>query len=120
VAAITPANKTLAAFLQLRYYLAGFDLTAIGLSINSGKSWSSHHGLADGQQGRAATTEVREHEGEPRMLTNLKKLFKDEEGATAVEYGLIVAAIAGLIITVVYLLGSKVNNAFQNVAEHMP
>jgi pilus assembly protein Flp/PilA len=53
------------------------------------------------------------------MLTKLKKLLKDEQGATAVEYGLIVAAIAGLIITVVYLLGNKVNNAFQNVANHM-
>jgi pilus assembly protein Flp/PilA len=54
------------------------------------------------------------------MLKNLKKLIKDEEGATAVEYGLIVAAIAGLIIVVVFLLGNKVNNAFQNVANHMP
>jgi pilus assembly protein Flp/PilA len=55
-----------------------------------------------------------------QMLKNLKKLFKDEEGATAVEYGLIVAAIAGLIIVVVFLLGNKVNNAFSNVASHMP
>jgi pilus assembly protein Flp/PilA len=54
------------------------------------------------------------------MLKNLKKLIKDEEGATAVEYGLIVAAIAGLIIVVVFLLGNKVNNAFANVAGHMP
>ena len=54
------------------------------------------------------------------MLKNLKKLIKDEEGATAVEYGLIVAAIAGLIIVVVFLLGKKVNNAFSNVANHMP
>ncbi len=34
------------------------------------------------------------------MLKNLKKLLKDEEGATALEYGLIAAAIAGVIITV--------------------
>jgi pilus assembly protein Flp/PilA len=54
------------------------------------------------------------------MLKNLKKLLKDDRGATAVEYGLIVAAIAGLIIVVVFLLGGKVNNAFQNVANHMP
>jgi pilus assembly protein Flp/PilA len=54
------------------------------------------------------------------MLKNLKKLIKDEEGATAVEYGLIVAAIAGLIIVVVFLLGNKVNNAFSGVASHMP
>jgi pilus assembly protein Flp/PilA len=60
-----------------------------------------------------------DHQGEV-MLKNLKKLIKDEEGATAVEYGLIVAAIAGLIIVVVFLLGNKVNNAFNNVASHMP
>jgi pilus assembly protein Flp/PilA len=54
------------------------------------------------------------------MIKNLKKLIKDEEGATAVEYGLIVAAIAGLIIVVVFLLGNKVNNAFKGVADHMP
>ena len=47
------------------------------------------------------------------MLTNLKKLFKDQDGATAVEYGLIVAAIAGLIVVAVFTLGGKVNTAFQ-------
>ena len=54
------------------------------------------------------------------MYANLRALLKDEGGATAVEYGLIVAAIAGLIIVVVFLLGKKVNNAFNNVAAHMP
>jgi pilus assembly protein Flp/PilA len=54
------------------------------------------------------------------MSASLKRLFRDEGGATAVEYGLIVAAIAGLIIVVVFLLGKKVNNAFSNVATHMP
>jgi pilus assembly protein Flp/PilA len=58
-------------------------------------------------------------EGET-MLRNLKKLFKDEQGATAVEYGLIVAAIAGLIIVVVFVLGNKVKNSFNNVAAAMP
>ncbi|HTA18151.1 MAG TPA: Flp family type IVb pilin [Polyangia bacterium] len=55
-----------------------------------------------------------------KMLSSAKALLKDESGATAVEYGLIVAAIAGLIIVVVFLLGKKVNNAFSNVASHMP
>ncbi len=50
------------------------------------------------------------------MLKNLVKLFKDEEGATAVEYGLIVAAIAGVIVVVVFLLGGKISNQFNNVA----
>ena len=54
------------------------------------------------------------------MLRNLKKLFKYEQGATAVEYGLIVAAIAGLIIAVVFVIGNKVKNGFNNVAAQLP
>jgi pilus assembly protein Flp/PilA len=54
------------------------------------------------------------------MSKTMRTLLADESGATAVEYGLIVAAIAGLIIVVVFLLGKKVNNAFSNVANHMP
>jgi pilus assembly protein Flp/PilA len=53
------------------------------------------------------------------MFETLKRLLRDESGATAVEYGLIVAAIAGLIIVVVFLLGKKINNAFSNVAQHI-
>lgn len=41
--------------------------------------------------------------------------FNDEEGATAVEYGIMVAAIAAVIIAVVYVVGQKVDNAFENV-----
>ncbi len=54
------------------------------------------------------------------MLKNALKLLKDEEGATAVEYGLIVAAIAGLIIAVVFVLGNKMNNTFNNVQSKIP
>jgi pilus assembly protein Flp/PilA len=54
------------------------------------------------------------------MLKSLTKLWKDEKGATAVEYGLIVAAIAGVIIVVVALLGNKINNTLNNVASKMP
>lgn len=54
------------------------------------------------------------------MRWSAEALLKDESGATAVEYGLIVAAISGLIIVVVFLLGKKVNNAFSNIAAHMP
>lgn len=53
------------------------------------------------------------------MLRNLKELFKDEQGATAVEYGLLVAAVGGVIVGVVFFLGKKVNNAFQNVASQL-
>jgi pilus assembly protein Flp/PilA len=40
-----------------------------------------------------------------------------ERGATAVEYGLIVALIAAVIVTVVALLGGKIRDAFQTVVD---
>jgi pilus assembly protein Flp/PilA len=59
-------------------------------------------------------------EGVPTMLKNAIKLFKDEEGATAVEYGLIVAAIAGVIIAVVLVLGNKLKNNFNKLQSALP
>ena len=53
----------------------------------------------------------------------MKKLiafFKDEEGATAVEYGLMVAAIAAVIVTIVVTLGGQVNTAFTTVSTALP
>mgnify|MGYP001392142584 FL=1 len=51
----------------------------------------------------------------------MSKLFtrfmKDESGATAVEYGLIVALIAGAIIVIVGTLGGQIEGAFQAVSE---
>jgi Flp pilus assembly pilin Flp len=44
----------------------------------------------------------------------------DDGAATAVEYALIVAAIAGLIIAVVVFFGKKVKNTFSNVTNAMP
>jgi pilus assembly protein Flp/PilA len=49
----------------------------------------------------------------------MKKLiafFKDEEGATAVEYGLMVALIAVVIITAVTVLGTNVSTKFNEAA----
>ena len=42
-----------------------------------------------------------------------------ERGATAVEYGLIVALIAAVIVAVVALLGGQIRNAFQIVADKL-
>ncbi len=50
----------------------------------------------------------------------LKRLLKEEEGATAVEYGLMVALIAGVIILAVTNLGTKVMNVFTGVDGKMP
>ena len=43
------------------------------------------------------------------------RLLKDEEGATAVEYGIMVAAIAAVIITIVFSIGTKLNTMFTGV-----
>jgi pilus assembly protein Flp/PilA len=39
----------------------------------------------------------------------------DEEGATAVEYGIMVALIAAVIVGVVLILGTQIQAAFQKV-----
>jgi pilus assembly protein Flp/PilA len=44
----------------------------------------------------------------------------DEEGATAVEYGLMVALIALAIIGAVFALGGNLSTTFQNVADQVP
>ena len=46
----------------------------------------------------------------------LRRLWRDEEGATAVEYGLMVALIAVVIIIAVTTLGTNLNTTFTNVA----
>lgn len=50
-------------------------------------------------------------------MERIKNFFKDESGATAVEYGLMVALIAAVIITVVTTLGTNLEAKFQKVAD---
>ena len=42
-------------------------------------------------------------------------MHSNDRGATAVEYGLLVALIAAVIVTVVGLLGGQINDAFTAV-----
>lgn len=53
-------------------------------------------------------------------MKRLIAFLKDEEGATAIEYGLMVAAIAGVIITIVITLGGQVNSGFTAVSGNFP
>lgn len=43
-----------------------------------------------------------------------------ERGATAVEYGLLVALIAAVIIATVATLGTQINAAFQTIVDALP
>ncbi len=47
--------------------------------------------------------------------TRLQNLKTDETGATAVEYGMLVALIAAFIIGTVGILGGKINDAFDSI-----
>jgi pilus assembly protein Flp/PilA len=46
----------------------------------------------------------------------VRRLIHDEEGATAIEYGLIAGLVAVAIITALSLLGDSLNNLFTDVA----
>lgn len=49
------------------------------------------------------------------MLNYIQRLTRrDEDGASAVEYGLLVAAIAAVIVIIVFLLGGLIKNAFNH------
>ena len=45
-----------------------------------------------------------------------KKFWKNESGATAIEYGLIAALIAVVIITGVTAVGTKLSTTFTNLS----
>jgi pilus assembly protein Flp/PilA len=47
-------------------------------------------------------------------MERIKNFFKDESGAAAVEYGLLVALIAVVIIAGATLLGTSINTIFTN------
>ena len=50
------------------------------------------------------------------LMNNVKRFVRDEEGVTAIEYGLIAALIAVVIIASVRLVGTNVAATFSSVA----
>ena len=53
-------------------------------------------------------------------MKNFIKFFKNEEGATAVEYAIMAALIAIVIVAMVVIVGEKANNTFSAVASGLP
>ncbi|MDR7153547.1 pilus assembly protein Flp/PilA [Sphingobium xenophagum] len=49
----------------------------------------------------------------------IRKMLKNEKGATAIEYGLIAALIAVAAITAMTSLGSNLTNTFNNVSNEL-
>jgi pilus assembly protein Flp/PilA len=53
------------------------------------------------------------------MITSVKRLIADESGATAIEYALIASLIAVVIIVSVTLLGTQLQNTFNEVSSNL-
>lgn len=49
------------------------------------------------------------------MVNQFVRFMQEEEGATAIEYGLLAALIAAVIVGTVGTLGQTVNTTFSNV-----
>lgn len=49
----------------------------------------------------------------------LSKFVKDESGATAIEYGLLAALVAVVLIVALTALGSKLSGTFNNVSNKL-
>jgi len=52
-----------------------------------------------------------------RQMNKLMRFVKDESGATAIEYGLLAAGIALVLITVVTTLGTTLQGVFQDIQD---
>lgn len=51
-----------------------------------------------------------------KLMTAVKTFWSDEEGATAIEYGLIVALIAVVVVAAVALIGTNLDLTFDKIA----
>lgn len=51
-------------------------------------------------------------------MGSIKRYLRNAEGATAIEYGLIAAILAVVVIAAVSLLDSPVNGMFGSIVEH--
>jgi pilus assembly protein Flp/PilA len=54
-----------------------------------------------------------------RIMINARLAKTDERGASAVEYGLLIAGIAALIVIVVFAFGGVLNNIFNDTCNSL-
>jgi len=53
------------------------------------------------------------------MWTSIKRFVQDEEGVTAIEYGLIAALIAVVIIGSVKIVGTQLDATFKEIGDEL-
>ena len=50
------------------------------------------------------------------MVKHIVRFMREEDGTTAVEYGLMIALVSGALVTAVLLLGTNLNNTITAMA----
>ena len=50
------------------------------------------------------------------MVKHIVRFMREEDGTTAVEYGLMIALISAALVAAVLLLGTNLNNSFTAMA----
>lgn len=59
---------------------------------------------------------MKEWESMKDLFAKVKHFIREEEGASAVEYGLLVAGIAVAVMAAIYTIGTNLNTTFSSVA----
>ena len=54
-----------------------------------------------------------------RFAKAIHKFFSDEDGPSAVEYGLMIALIAAIVIFGARTMGNETKDVFENIAEKL-
>jgi len=54
------------------------------------------------------------------MFNFVARFLKDESGATAIEYGLIAALVAVVLVTALTAMGTKLSGTFDSVSAKLP
>jgi len=54
-----------------------------------------------------------------RLIARFRGLLRDRQGATAIEYGLIVAGISVAIIIVIFVIGEQINDLMELIGQRL-
>jgi pilus assembly protein Flp/PilA len=65
---------------------------------------------------RQAPNAVQPQLARSNIMNALKKFWQQEDGVTALEYGMIAALIAGVLVAAVTLLGTNIKAVFNGIA----
>ena len=63
--------------------------------------------------------EINEYQKGGREMDMIVKFLKEENGSSALEYGLLAALFAGVIMAAVSVLGQTVGNTFNSISNSM-